>query len=378
MPIDVEQRNSPGWWMKRLLFQLNDRNRRQRLWKLHNYYAGSPPMPEGAEAARESFEALHSRWNFAELITSAGSERMTPVGFRTARDADVTGDAEAAAVWERAGLSVVASDTHNKMLWLHESYVIVGELDDETGAPLITAEDPRTMVGEADPGNPSRLRAAIKVLHDDADEQDRIYPYLPGEVVVASRKQRTRRWAATPDALPMLSSALGIHFDPRGCDIDENCSGRLVPGCPASSATRQSPAEPVSQAGGSMARSTPPTARASPCRSAFPARRAGQQGVDLRRIGALVRHVGLVAASAAACLIGGDPGHPRRPAIGGRAWRAAGSGVDVVAPAQSSQQVRSVRCPPTGVPAHPVRPRCPSRPEPSPPCWSAERASASR
>ncbi|WP_431881837.1 phage portal protein [Micromonospora chalcea] len=230
MPIDVEKQGSPGWWMKRLFVQLNDRQRRQRLWRLHNYYAGNPPLPEGAEAAREAFEAFqrHSRSNFAELIVSAVSERMTPVGFRTARDADVTGDAEAAAVWERAGLAVVSADTHNKMLSLHESYVIVGELDEETGAPLITAEDPRTMVGEADPANPARLRAALKVLHDDAEEQDRIYLYLPGEVVVASRTQRHPTMAAAiPDALPMLSSGLGIHFDPRGWDIDEERSGRL-------------------------------------------------------------------------------------------------------------------------------------------------------
>ncbi|WP_200215896.1 hypothetical protein [Micromonospora coerulea] len=122
MPIDVEQDNRPGWWMKRLFFQLNDPRWRRRLWKLHNYYARSPPLPEGAEAAREAFEAFqrHIRSNFAELVVSAVSERMTPVGFRTARDEDVTGDAEAAAVWERAGLSVRSSDTHSRMLSLHD------------------------------------------------------------------------------------------------------------------------------------------------------------------------------------------------------------------------------------------------------------------
>ncbi|MBM0230065.1 MULTISPECIES: hypothetical protein [Micromonospora] len=39
---------------------------RSALWKLHNYYARSPPLPEGAEAAREAFQAFqrHSRSNF--------------------------------------------------------------------------------------------------------------------------------------------------------------------------------------------------------------------------------------------------------------------------------------------------------------------------
>ena len=233
MPIDAEKPYSPGWWLTRLFAQLNDRRRRQRLWLLHNYYAGDPPLPQGADNARESFEAFqrHSRSNFAELIVGAVAERMSPVGYRTALDADASGDAEASAVWERAGLAVVASDTHTRMLSLGEAYVIVGDLDEETGSPLVTAEDPRTMIGEPDPVNPSRLRAAIKVLHDDAEQEDRIYLYLPGEVVVARRRQKhPSPLAAGADALPMLSSGLGIHFDPRGWDIDPQRSGPLPHG----------------------------------------------------------------------------------------------------------------------------------------------------
>ncbi|MBF9135308.1 phage portal protein [Plantactinospora sp. S1510] len=221
MPIDVEVRESPGWWLRRLFFQLNDPPRRRRLAQLHNYYIGHPPLPEGAENVREAYAAFqeHCRSNFSKLIVSATSSRMRPVGFQTAVDADVTGDAEAAAMWDRAGMAVVAPDTHNKMLALSESYVIVGDVDEETGAPLITAEDPRTMVGEPDPTQPTRLRAALKVLHDDVAEEDRAYLFLPGQVFVAYRQQKTQAWAnRLPGAPDRPDTSLGVYFDPRGWD----------------------------------------------------------------------------------------------------------------------------------------------------------------
>jgi hypothetical protein len=236
VPINVDVRDSPGWWMKREFDRLNDRERRTRLWKLHNYYRGEPPLPQGADAARESYAAFvkHARSNFAKLIVAALTERMSPVGFRTSADDDVTGDAEAAAVWERAGMVVVAADTHNKMGAMSESYVIVGEVDEETGAPTITAEDPRTMVGEPDPVNPNRLIAVLKVLHDDAAEETRAYLYLPAvlsgggrsRVFVARRQSRTSivpdlTWCPRPGQLV----APTIPFDPRGWEWHPDLGG---------------------------------------------------------------------------------------------------------------------------------------------------------
>lgn len=236
MPIDVGSRNSPGWWMKRQFDQLNDRDRRTRLWKLHNYYRGEPPLPQGADAAQESFAAFvkHARSNFAKLIVAAVTERMSPVGFRTSADDDVTGDAEAAAVWERAGMVVVAADTHNKMGSLSESYVIVGEVDDETGAPTITAEDPRTMVGEPDPANPNRLLASLKVMHDDAAEESRAYLYLPAALAGTATSRvfvarRPGKHSIVPDLnwCPRAGQLLApaIPFDPRAWEWHPDLGG---------------------------------------------------------------------------------------------------------------------------------------------------------
>jgi Phage portal protein, SPP1 Gp6-like len=237
MPISVDVAGSPGWWMNRLFNQLADRKRRWRLQTLHNYHRGHAPLPQGAENAREAFEAFQrkARSNFAELIVSVMSERMTPVGFRTALDDDTSGDAEVGALWERTGLNVSSADVHDWMLALGEAYVIVGSMDAETAAPTITAEDPRFMIGDTDPANPRKLLAALKVLHDDAAGEDRAYLFLPGQVRVAKRKSSRAasggdlnsafaswNWAL-PDRMPSLPN-----FSARAWEWDEQRSGTLT------------------------------------------------------------------------------------------------------------------------------------------------------
>lgn len=230
MPIDIEVARSPGWWMKRLFNMLVDRRRRVRLQLLLDYHRGHAPLPQGAENARAAFEAFQrkARSNFAELIVSAMSERMTPVGFRTAVDDDATGDAEVGALWVRSGLDVTSADVHDFMLALGEAFVIVGPMDEETGAPLVTCEDPRFMVADVDPANPRRVLAALKVLHDDAAQEDRAYLFLPGEVHVAVRKATA---ADLPSGLSTYGSRerLGplLAFDARSWSWADDRSGTL-------------------------------------------------------------------------------------------------------------------------------------------------------
>lgn len=206
--------------MQRLFNQLADRQRRNRLQLLYDFGRGDAPLPDGLEAARESFRIFlkQSRSNFAGLIVGAVAERMTPTGFRTAVDDDETGDADAAALWKRAGMDVRSTDLHKLMLTMGEAYVIVGPVDEETGAPVITAEDPRTMVGEPDPSIPWRLQAALKVMHDDVDGVDRAYLYLPGQVFVATRKNQVNTPWGTSVSSPSRSFVMS--FDPRSWEWD--------------------------------------------------------------------------------------------------------------------------------------------------------------
>lgn len=232
MAIETSLARSPGWWMQRLFNMLNSQQRRARLQSLHDYHRGHAPLPQGAENAREAFEAFQkkARSNFAELIVSAMSERMTPTGFRTALDDDATGDAEVGAMWTNAGLDVSSADVHDLMLALGEAYVIVGGMDEETEAPLITCEDPRFMVGEPDPANPRRLLAALKVMHDDAAGEDRAYVYLPGEVHVAVRRggalSLPMGWSPQASEWDRRTSAY-LPFDGRDWTWSTERSGRL-------------------------------------------------------------------------------------------------------------------------------------------------------
>jgi hypothetical protein len=231
VPIEISVPRSPGWWMQRLFTQLNDRHRRRRLQLLHDYYRGRGPLPAGAEVARESFEGFQrkARTNYAAMIVGATSERMRIGGFKSAVDSDVSGDAFVGRLWKRAGMKVVSTKVHDRMLALGEAYAIVGLVDEDTGAPLITAEDPRTMIAEEVPGNPHKLLAALKILHDDTVGEDRAYLYLPGVVWVA-RRQKTANaltTAATYLSERPSDTMHGIAFDPRAWEWDTKRSGPL-------------------------------------------------------------------------------------------------------------------------------------------------------
>jgi hypothetical protein len=213
VPINSDQRRSPGWWLVRLSRQMCDAKRQNRLKLLDSYRTGKPPLPVGTpEAAREAFEAFSrmSRTNFGRLVPESLGARMVMTGWRTAADADETGDSIANQAWKAAGGPVESADAHDMTLGLSESYVIVGDgVDDETEAPLITVEDPRQMIGACDPARPRRLLAAVKCFYDDIEEQDRSYLYMPGErasdparVYVAVHNGRRTGDPVTPQVNP--------------------------------------------------------------------------------------------------------------------------------------------------------------------------------
>jgi hypothetical protein len=225
--IDVETPGSPGWWMRRMFFMLGNQKRQQRLAKLRAYRLGDPPAPSGAEAAREAYDAFvkKARLNLAELVVSALADRIQPVGIQTGQDDDETGDEEAGAMWRRAGMDVESANVHDMVLTYGEAYVIVGPESQRTGAPIVTAEDPRFIVGDPDPAEPGFLRAALKVVYDDVAGEDRAYLYLPGRILVA-RNTRSQKAAA---GLPAgVARPPALHWDPRTWEWDTARSG-VVP-----------------------------------------------------------------------------------------------------------------------------------------------------
>lgn len=190
MPIeDTDVPQSPGWWLVRLSAWLSEPRRLRRLEKLKSYMDGNPPLPIPLEGkAFEAFKVFQkkARSNFARVPVEARRHRSIPVGIRTSADGDETGDSDAWSIVERGGLKVVFGDVIEMMLVYGEAYAIAGDLDEETGVPLVTAEDPREVVTYEDAAT-GRTIAGLKVFHDELNRKDMAYLYLPGKLYVASR-----------------------------------------------------------------------------------------------------------------------------------------------------------------------------------------------
>jgi hypothetical protein len=210
---DSDRPYSPGWYFKQLMNELSDRKRQLRLEHLNNYMIGEAPLPRGAERAREAYEAFMrlARSNFARLVVSALAQRMRLTGFRSATENDETGDPELGSLWVRAGMDVIAADVHKGTLGLSEYYAIVGDVDADTDAAVVTSEDPRWIVGMPDPDNARRLIAALKIKFDPADNVDRIYLYLAGKVFAPGANAQI--WVAERPAMGRLGPMMG--FDER-------------------------------------------------------------------------------------------------------------------------------------------------------------------
>lgn len=184
---------SPPWWLARLLDRLVIQAQHANV--LDEYHRGVQEVPHRSQNVAGAYRRLMEmcRTNFAELVVEAVRERMVPAGFRTGAVSDPTGDAEAWRVWQANALDADADLVHRAQLAMGAGYVLVGGVDDELGAALITPEDPRQMIAELDPVRRRRVRAALKVFHDDLEEVDRAFLYLPGEVWKARRANRAER-----------------------------------------------------------------------------------------------------------------------------------------------------------------------------------------
>lgn len=209
--IDVTQPQSAGWWLQRLLTRLGEK--RSHYEALDAYYDGNVAIPIHADrACSDAYRRLMavSRTNWAELVVEAVRERMQPVGFRTGASGDDLGDDEAWRIWQANSLDADSSMVHAASLSMGMSYVIVGPVDEEIGAPLITPEDPREVIVETDPKRRRKVLAGLKAFHDDVYGVDRAYLYLPGVVHYAIRRSPT---SATVDDQMVSTDAGGWEWE---------------------------------------------------------------------------------------------------------------------------------------------------------------------
>lgn len=183
--------------MNKLLKELE--KRQDRLCRLDRYYNGDADLPHVNEATQDAYRRFQrkSRTNFAELVVEAVRERMSPLGFRTGAEKDETGDDAAWKIWQANSLDADSAMVHQAMLSMSDAYVIVGDVDKDIDAPLITPEDPRQVITAHDPVRRRKVIAAMKAFHDEDAGLDKVYIYLPGEVWQATRPSKNgwRSWS---------------------------------------------------------------------------------------------------------------------------------------------------------------------------------------
>lgn len=218
MPIDVDVPLSPGWWALRLHKRMVGREKGQTLTRaarmnlLWNYFTGNPPLPRySADHREDTKEFLRmARANYAVPVIDAMLDRTTLLGVRTGADGDVDGDDLARRIGTTNGLGALSQDVHAYAYVMSEGYVMVGQPDPATGLPVITAEDPRSVITAHDPLNPLRARAGIKVYRDEERERDMMHVFTPGRCDVAFNES---------------SGSGSYRFNPRVWQWDEEESG---------------------------------------------------------------------------------------------------------------------------------------------------------
>jgi hypothetical protein len=216
---------SPGWWVQQL--DRSMQRKRPLLQLLQSYDEGNAPLMDIAPTVREAYLAFQkrARTNFASLVVDAMIDRIQVAGIRTGAGADEYGDQLAWDWWQANELDADANVLHRSVFVMGEAYAIAGDLDPDTGVPVVTVEDPRQMAVATDPLRRRRVRAALKRFTDEWTGLDHAYLYLRGEqggpalvFRAENSKRRGWEWLGEPQRLP-FSQAPVVWF-PNQLSID--------------------------------------------------------------------------------------------------------------------------------------------------------------
>ncbi|MGW2666229.1 phage portal protein [Nocardia tengchongensis] len=240
---DVDVVESPAWWLNFLGQRFNERDRtydlplhphsqqliyrtrRQRLNLLWSYYIGQPPLPNVAEGYTDAFcDVLRKgRATYAPMAITPMLDRMQLNGVSTAVDDTPDGDDTARKIMEYSNFAAAIKDAFTFQFVMSEAYLMIVPAADGAPdkTPLITAEDPRTCIGQPDPMNPNQLRAALKIGYDPVREREIAWLFVGGMRHQASR-------ASTPIQGGVFSAA-GFEWDAEPVHMPELAGIGQVP-----------------------------------------------------------------------------------------------------------------------------------------------------
>ena len=189
--IDTTLPGSVGWWFLRLSQQLQRDQGRFTL--LESYRAGRPPLAWGSNNVASKFYRFQqmSKTNFADVIVEAPSRRVRIRSISTAADADhLNGDPVAWALLRTNGMAVGVTELTRLAKTFGRAYIATAESPTTGGHAIMTVEDPRQVITEADPIVPNRQRAAYKAYYEPEAGCDVVILWLPGQKWVATRPRR--------------------------------------------------------------------------------------------------------------------------------------------------------------------------------------------
>lgn len=197
MAFDKTLLKTPGsdeWWVARLAKALS--SRRPRIEELQAWLDGKPPAPWQLDTrAKDGYERLLNiaSLNLAELIVSSTLYRTQ---VETVRAGNSPTDEQTDAM--NAALLETDANAHFRqaiewMLSLSVAYLLVREDLDDAGNVVgrLSAEHPAEMVAEADPTDPAKNVAALKVYRDDTADRDVLVLYRDGYMRVAYKPGRS-------------------------------------------------------------------------------------------------------------------------------------------------------------------------------------------
>lgn len=181
---------SDDWWILRLAAQLGQGF--PRLKKLQSYRDGTCMIPaEASMASTIAFQTFirMSRLNMAELISSARTNRMKPLAFKTAAPGDDDGDALAMTTWKRSSMKVGIRDVFSDMVDFGEAFTTTTgpQTPSSDAQPLILPSNGWTTTVSPMASQSWLAEAAITVGYDPINRTDLMTLFRPGYMRQAFR-----------------------------------------------------------------------------------------------------------------------------------------------------------------------------------------------
>lgn len=189
----LSQTSVPGtddWWLMQLAVDFG--NDLPRLYRMKSYADGTNALPDEVDPSmREAYRKfIHmSRLNMAELVVSARTNRMKPLGFRTAAPGDFTGDSAAWTMWKRNGMKVGARDFFTNAGVFGSAYLTTTgpQVPSPDAQPLIVPSDGLSTITRQYSLQPWRAEAAVQVGYDPINQVDILTLFRSGYMRQAMR-----------------------------------------------------------------------------------------------------------------------------------------------------------------------------------------------